>query len=127
MKLVFWKKKKKKMRKPNKRKTRLKRETIRYEQSQRRDDEILMKLDAIMTFLRKHDMDSKNQVDQLTVARRILKENNLDEIIKDKLSQGLQSKDIIKELVSQGSCSRATAYRYVSRQSKLLKVSIKSH
>ena len=80
-----------------------------------------------MTCLRKHDMDMKDRIEQLAVARRILKEQNLDKIIKEKLSQGLESKDIIRELVSKGACSRATAYRYVSRQSKLLRVSVLSH
>lgn len=125
MELLFWKKKK--IRGPAKRRPRLRHETARHRQSQRRDDEILLKLDAIVTFLRKHDMDEKDRVDQLVVARRILRESNLDEIIKGKFSLGIKPKDIVKDLVSQGACSRATACRYVLRQSKLLKVSIKSH
>ena len=125
--LFFWGNKRKKTKKPTKRKPRPKCGTMRRGQSQRRDDEILMKLDAIMTFLRKHDMDVKGMVEQLAVAKRILRETNLDEVIKKKLSQGMRPKDIVKELVSQGACSRATAYRYILRQSKLLKVSIKSH
>ncbi|MGD9307363.1 MAG: hypothetical protein PVF79_24100, partial [Desulfobacterales bacterium] len=85
-------------------------------QSQRRDDEILLKLDAIMTFLRKHDLDVKGKLDQMAVARRILKQNNLDEIVRQKLSQGMRPRDIVMECVSKEVCSRATAYRYVSRQ-----------
>ena len=123
--LIFWKKKKKK--KTPKRKPRLKNETNRNRASQRREDEILLKLDAIMTFMRKHDMDVKDRIDHLAVARRILKEANLDGIIKEKLSQGLRPRDIVKELVSQGACSRATAYRYVSKQGRNIKISIKSH
>ena len=123
--LLFWRKKN--IRKSAKRRPRLRNETVRHRQSQGRNDEILLKLDAIMTFLRKHDMDVKDRVDQLAVARRVLRESNLDEIIKEKLFQGIEPNDIVKDLVSQGACSRATAYRYVSRQSKLLKVSIKSH
>ena len=125
--LFFWKKKKKKAGKPAKRRSRLKHETARRIQSEKRNNEILLKLDTIMAFLRKHDMDIKERVDQLAVARRILRESNLDGIIKEKLSQGMRPKDIVKELVSQGACSRATAYRYVSRQAKLLKISIMSH
>ena len=68
-----------------------------------------------MTFLRKHNMDVKDRADQLAVARRVLRESNLDEIIKEKLSQGIEPKYIVKDLVSHGACSRATAYRYVSR------------
>jgi hypothetical protein len=100
---------------------------MRLGQSQRREDEILLKLDAVMTFLRKHDMDVKERIDQIAVARRILRESNLDEIIRERLSQGTESKDIVKELISQGVCSRATAYRYILRNSKSLTVSIKSH
>ena len=37
-----------------------------------------------------------------------------------------QQKDIVKELVSQGVCSRATAYRYIARQSSTHKISISS-
>jgi hypothetical protein len=124
--LNFWRKKKKKARKPVKHRPRLKNETARTRDSQRRDDEILLKLDVIMTFLRKHDMDVKDRINQLAVARRILKETNLDEIIKEKFSQSMKQKDIIKELVSQGACSRATAYRYVARQSEPHLVSVKS-
>ena len=123
--LIFWKKKKK--RKAPKPRPRLKRETIRSRQSQRREEEILLKLDAIMTFMRKHDMDVKDRIDHIAVARRILKEANLDGIIKEKLSQGMRPRDIVKELVSQGACSRATAYRYVSKQGRNIKISIKSH
>ena len=125
MRVLFWKKKKK--RKTARRKPRLKHETVRLTQSQRRDDEILMKLDAIFAFLRKHDLDVKGMVEQLAVARRIIRETNLDELIKEKLSDGMRPRDIVKELVSRGACSRATAYRYVSRQYKGNKVSIKSH
>ena len=95
--------------------------------SQRRDDEILLKLDAIMTFLRKHDLDVKGKLDEIAVARRILKQTNLDEIVSQKLSQGMRPRDIVMECVSKDVCSRATAYRYVSRQLKLLKVSISSN
>jgi hypothetical protein len=122
--LLFWKKKKKKTKK---RKLNLKVDSKSPGQSQRRDDEILLKLDAIMTFLRKHDLDVKEKLDQMAVARRILKQTNLDEIIKQKLSQGMRPRDIVMECVSKDVCSRATAYRYVSRQLKLLKVSITSH
>jgi hypothetical protein len=122
--LLFWKKKKKKTKK---RKLNLKVDSKSPGQSQRRDDEILLKLDAIMTFLRKHDLDVKEKLDQMAVARRILKQTNLDEIIKQKLSQGMRPRDIVMECVSKDVCSRATAYRYVSRQLKLLKVSIRSH
>ena len=124
MRLRFWEKKKK--RRTTKRKPRLKPETARHRQSQRPDDEILMKLDGIMAILRKHDIEVKDRIEQLVVARRILKESNLDEIIREKLSQGMKMKDIVKELVSQGACSRATAYRYVAKQSKLVAVSMKS-
>ena len=124
MELMFWKKKKKK-------RTKKRRTNRRYKanaggQSQRRDDEILLKLDAIMTFLRKHDLDVKEKLDRMAVARRILKETNLDEIVRQKLSQGMRPRDIVVECVSKDVCSRATAYRYVSRQLKLLKVSITS-
>ena len=111
MELFFWKK----TRKSANRRSRLKHRTAKHRESQRRDDEILRKLDAIMTFLRKHDMDMKDRVEQLAIARRVLRESNLDEIIKEKLSQGIEPKGIVKDLVSQGACSRATAYRYVSR------------
>jgi len=80
-----------------------------------------------MTFLRKHDIDVKDRIEQMAIAKRMLRASNLDEIITEKLSQGVEPKDIVKDFVSQGACSRATAYRYVSRQSKLLKISIKSH
>ena len=125
MDLLFWKKKKKK--KTKKRKPDPKHKANTPGQSQRRDDEILLKLDAIMTFLRKHDLDVKEKLDQMAVARRILKQTNLDEIVRQKLSQGMRPKDIVMECVSKDVCSRATAYRYVSRQLKLLKVSITSH
>ena len=124
MELFFWKKKKKK--KIKKRKSNLKYKANKPGQSQRRDDEILLKLDAIITFLRKHDLDVKGKMDQMAVARRILKQTNLDEIVRQKLSQGMRPKDIVMECVSKDVCSRATAYRYVSRQLKLLKVSITS-
>jgi hypothetical protein len=120
--LIFWKKKK---RKTAKRKHRSSSATISQRQSQRRDDEILFKLDALMTFLRKHDMDVKDKVEQLSVAKRILRETNLDDIVKQKLSQKMRPRDIVKELVSQGACSRATAYRYVSRLSRTIKVSVR--
>jgi len=121
--LLFWKKKK--TRESAKRRPHLRNETVRHRQSQGRNDEILLKLDAIMTFLRKHDMNVKDRVEQLAIARRVLRESNLDEIITEKLSQGIEPKGIVKDLVSQGACSRATAYRYLSRQSKLLKVSLR--
>lgn len=78
----FLEKKKKNTKKPAKRKPRHKSETMRCGQFQRRDDEILMKRDAIMTFLRKHNMDVKGMVERLSVAKRILRETNLDEVMK---------------------------------------------
>jgi len=125
MRWLFWKKKRKK--KNVKRKSRIKYKANKPAQSQRRDDEILLKLDAIMTFLRKHDLDIKETFERMAIAKKILKESNLDQIIKDKLSHGMQSKNIVRELVSQGACSRATAYRCISRQKKRLQISITSH
>ena len=80
-----------------------------------------------MAFLRKHDTDMKDRIEQIAVARRILRETNLDEIIREKLSQRMAPKDIVRELVSEDACSRATAYRYVARQLRLLKVSTRSY
>ena len=77
--MLFWKKKKKAGR-PLRKKERLRDETLRSRKSQRQGDEILMKLDAIMTILRNHDIDVKDRIDQVAVARRILRETNLDEI-----------------------------------------------
>jgi xylose isomerase len=96
-----------------------------------------MKLDAISAILRRHDLDVKDRleqhdgeikgrIDQIATARKIIRENNLDEIIAEKLSQGSERNAIVKELVSQRVCSRATAYRYVTRQSKLLELPIGS-
>ena len=51
--LFFWIKTSKSV----KRRSRLKHKTPRHRQFQRRDSEILLKLDAIMTFLRKHNME----------------------------------------------------------------------
>jgi hypothetical protein len=128
MRLLFWKNKKKITRKKtNTLKPRSTKAANFNIKSQRRDDEILLKLDAIMTFMRKHDLDVKYRMDQLAFAKRILKENNLDEIIKEKLSQGMIPIEIVNDLVSSEACSRATAYRYISVQTKLLKVSQKSH
>jgi hypothetical protein len=72
-------------------------------------------------------MEVKDTPEQPAIVRRIIRETNLHEIIKEKLSQEMRVKDIVKELVSQGACSRATAYRYVSRQSEHLKISAESH
>jgi hypothetical protein len=138
MRLRFWRKEKpKRARKTGKRKARLNHETARFDQSQRRGDEIQMKLDAISAILRKHDLDVrdrleqhdteiKGRIEQIATARKIIRENNLDEIIREKLSQGLERNAIVKELVSRRVCSRATAYRYVTRQSKPLGVPIGS-
>ena len=138
MRVRFWRKEKpKRARKTGKRKARLNHETVRRDQSQRRADEIQMKLDAISAILRKHDLDVKDRleqhdteiigrIEQIATARKIIRENNLDEIITEKLSQGLERNTIVKELVSRRVCSRATAYRYVTRQSKLLMAPVDS-
>ena len=125
--LIFWGKKRKKARKRPKRTARSKREPVRLDKSQRRDDEIFLKLDAIVTFLRKHDMDVKDSISRLASAKRVVMEANLDKIIKDKLSQGMGSNEIVQELVSQGACSRSTAYRYLSQHKEMVGVSVKSH
>ncbi len=74
-----------------------------------------MKLDAIGALLRKHDLDIQTKLDQIAVAKRVLKQTKLQGLIEDMISRKMRPADIVKELVRQGACSRATAYRYLAR------------
>ncbi len=89
-------------------------------------NQILARLDVMMGFLREHHSVIKNQIQEvhsdireqlltLAMAKKIIKETSLDQIVQEKLSHGETKSQIVRQLIETGACSRATAYRVFER------------
>jgi len=89
-------------------------------------NQILARLDVMMGFLREHHGIIKKQIQEahsdireqlltLAMAKKVVRETNLDRIVREKLSHGETKSQIVRQLIETGACSRATAYRVFER------------